>query len=113
METSLYTDLLDAGDRMVAALSDGDLDRVAVALDHQRRLLGRAQGAGLPHPPTALADRLRNQEAQFRQALADQAHALTEALAAVGRAAAAGHGYAAARASVVDTAPRTSSHAGA
>ncbi|WP_420456802.1 hypothetical protein [Rubrivirga sp.] len=115
METPpLYTDVLDAGDRVVAALVEGDLDRAAVALDDQRRLLDRIRDAALPRPPAALADRLRDQHARFHRALADRTQVLTEALAAVGRATDAGHRYAAdPRASLVDTAPRISFRAGA
>ncbi len=107
MPTLPYDALLDAGDRLVAALAAGDLAAAARVLDERDWLLGDIDRATLEPPPAALIARFRDQGETLRQVLARETAALADALATTSRAAAAPARYATlAHTSVVDTAPR-------
>lgn len=109
MPPSLYDDVLDAGDRLVAALTAGDFGGAAQALGERRRLIDALVDAALPPPAPALVMRFRDQDVALQTVLTGQITSLADALAATSRAAVAPARYAAAgapRASLVDTAPR-------
>jgi len=105
---TLYDDLLDAGDRLVAALHAGDLAAGARALDERARALDRIGASPPPRPPAHAVERFRRQDQELGQALQDQRLALSAAAAATGRVAAASQQYAARppRPVLLDTVPR-------
>lgn len=104
--SSLYADLLDAGDRLAEALDAGDLDGVAEAIAERAALLA-APAADRPRPSPEMRDRFQAQDARLRALLEAR---LAEAGAAASRAGrdATAHGryHATPSAPVLDTAPR-------
>ena len=61
MTPALFTDVLEAGDRLETAIQTGDFDAAALALDDRKRALGALSAAGLGRPSEAIAARARAQ----------------------------------------------------
>lgn len=105
---ALYDEILDAGDRLVSALADGDLDAAAQALGERSWLLDRIAAAAPARPHAEAVARFREQDRALCEALRDQLLALAEVAGTTGRVAAATRGYAARplRPVLLDTVPR-------
>lgn len=106
-EPTPYGAILDAGDRLEAALLAGDLGRAEDLLAERARLIERVSGAAAP-PSREDAERYRSHEKRVRTLLADGLAAIRQALDETGRVSAA-HGRYAGRGSPspqLDTAPR-------
>ncbi|WP_412061196.1 hypothetical protein [Rubrivirga sp. IMCC45206] len=88
-----FHDVLDAGDRLVAALTAGDLSRAAAEL-HARAALIDALGDAPGPPPAGLGERFREQDERLRTVLRGGLRSLADDLAATGRTAAAAGAYA-------------------
>ena len=105
----LYTAVLDAGDRLVAALGSGDLGGAARVLGERSRLISQIQGAGLGAPAAELAERFKAQDAHLTRVLQGRMTTLSDAIATTGRAATAHDRYVSSTGGpppVLDTAPR-------
>lgn len=104
----LYDEILDAGDRLVAALADGDFDAVAQALGERSWLLDRIAAAAPAEPHAEAVERFREQDRALCEALRDQLLALADAAALRGRVVAATRSYGARplRPVLLDTVPR-------
>ena len=105
----LYTAVLDAGDRLAAALSAGDLGGAARVLGERGRILASIQGAGLAPPSAELAERFRVQDAHLSGVLRGRMTTLGNAIASTSRTALVHDRYVSSTAAplpVLDTAPR-------
>ena len=105
---ALLAATLDAGDRLVAALSSDDVDAASLAVAERDGFLSALLVAGRPATmPQALVVRYHAQDAALRRALAARLAAAEAAAATVGRARAAHDGYGAPwQPARLDTAPR-------
>ena len=105
MSHPLFTDVLDAGDRLAAALDASDLVAAERAVEERDRAIDALARAGLAAPPEALAHRAEAQAERIRQSLDAASATLQAAISAAARRGAAQDRYAPGRASgsVVDT----------
>ncbi|WP_412069081.1 hypothetical protein [Rubrivirga sp. IMCC43871] len=88
-----YHHVLDAGDRLIASVADGDFDRAAAALDARGALID-ALGPAPGPPPADLVERFRQQDARLSDVLRGGLRSLADDLAATGRTATAAGAYA-------------------
>lgn len=105
----LYTAALDAGDRLVVALSTGDLGGAARVLGERGRILASIQSASPPAPAPELAERFKVQDEHLTRVLKTRMTSLSDAIATTGRAALAHDRYVSSTGSTpstLDTAPR-------
>ena len=78
--TDLYTALLDAGDRLAAALQTGDLGGAASALGERAALLKALREGDRPAPPAALAERFQRQDERLNGLLSTSLTRASEAV---------------------------------
>lgn len=104
---SLFTDVLDAGDRLAAALDTGDLDQVEAAIEDRQWALDALARADLGAPPPALSTRAQRQALALAERFRQRAADLSATMAATSRAATAQERYKPSpRQALVDTARR-------
>ncbi len=105
----LYTAVLDAGDRLVAALGAGDLGGAARVLGERRQIIESIQRRPPAAPRADLVERFRAQDEHLNGVLRHRMTTLGDAVSTTGRAALARDRYASSSGgppSVLDTAPR-------
>lgn len=108
MAHALFTDVLEAGDRLEDAIQTGDFDAAALALDDRKRALHALSTSGLGRPPEAITERARAQADRLALTFHARLQSLGQSISTTVRTAHAGDQYqrSAMSPAILDTAPR-------